>query len=326
MTTVAREGDNTGKAIAFILVAIFAISVNDMVIKQLSGGYPLHQMVFFRSLIAVPFSLVFLHMEGGWRELRTDRLGLHGLRALLIVAANMLFFAGLAVLPLADATALFFVAPLFITLLSIPVLGEVVGPRRLAAVAIGFVGVLVMMVPGREAGGAGLWAMALPVLAALGYAGMQVLTRKLGISSKASAMAIYVQAAFIAVSVLFWLVAGDGRFTEGLTDESLIFLLRAWVWPTPEDWALFVLIGVFGSVIGYGLSQAYRSASAATVAPFEYAQLPMAVFWGWVIFGQWPGPLVFAGIFLIAGAGLYVFLRERKRARPLASARPLRRQ
>ena len=140
------------------------------------------------------------------------------------------------------------------------------------------------------------------------------MTRKLGAVSKASALAAYIQLSFLVVSSLFWLVAGDGRFAEGLTDESAIFLLRAWTWPTDEDWQLFALLGFLSAGIGYGLAQAYRSATAATVAPFEYLVMPLAILWGWVIFGEWPGTSAFAGMAIIASAGLYVFARERVRA------------
>lgn len=123
------------------------ISVNDMLAKSLSGGYPLHQVVFVRSMIGLSGSLVFLRLEGGVPLLRTDRPALHALRAGLIVVANMTFFAALAVMPLGAATALFFVAPLFISLLAIPVLAEPVGRSRMAAIVVGLAGVAVMMAP-----------------------------------------------------------------------------------------------------------------------------------------------------------------------------------
>ncbi len=309
------EGAST-RGIAFILVAVFCMSVNDMTIKILSGDYPLHQMVFVRSAIGICFSLAILQAEGGVRQLKTDRPGLHVLRGLLIVIANMAFFAALAALPLATATALFFVAPLLITLLSVPFLGETVGPRRMAAVIVGFLGVLVMQRPWAEPGEVGRLVLVLPLVAALAYASMQVLTRRLRASALASVMAIYIQGMFLIVGALFWLVAGDGRFAEGLESESLIFLLRAWVWPTAEDWPLFLLIGLMSAVIGYSISEAYRSADAAAVAPFEYLALAMAIFWGWAVFGELPGPEVMAGIALVAGAGLYVFLREGRRGAP----------
>lgn len=316
----SRLANKPALGIGFIVLGMFCISINDMLVKLLSGGYPLHQMVFVRSVVGITFSFVILQFEGGLAALRTDRPWLHLARGLLIVFANLSYFAALAAIPLADATAIFFVAPLFITLLSIPLLGEKVGIRRLSAVVIGFFGVLIMMRPGVGASGsdADRLVLILPILAALAYAGMQILTRRLGAFSTASAMALYLQATFLAVGALFWLVAGDGRFAEGLENESAIFLLRAWTWPTPEDWLLFGLLGAMSAVVGYALSQAYRSADAATVAPFEYVALPMAIFWGWTIFGDFPDAWVLCGILLIVGSGVYVFLRERQKQRESA--------
>jgi len=322
-----RTGDNAKRGISFILLGMLCISINDLIIKQLSGAYPLHQMVFVRSLIGITFSLLFLQFEGGLKMLRTRQPGLHALRGLLVVCANMSYFAALAVIPLADATALFFVAPLLITLLSIPFLGERVGARRISAVAIGFVGVLIMLRPGSEptTESPDRTILLLPIFAAFAYACMQILTRRLGVSSTASAMALYIQGMFILVSAGFWLIAGDGRFAEGLQNDSAIFLLRAWTWPAEGDWKWFFVLGLMSAIIGYSLSQAYRSADAATIAPFEYVALPLAIAWGWLVFDHLPDLWVGTGILLIAGSGIYVFLREKQRGRPVASRRPLRR-
>ncbi len=314
-------------AILFILLGMLCISINDMLIKYLSGQYPLHQMILVRSAIGICFSLVILQFEGGIAMLRTNQIGLHALRGLCIVAANMTFFAALAVIPLADATALFFVAPLFITVLAIPFLGEQVGLRRLGAVVVGFLGVLIMLRPGADSANftSERFVLLLPILAAFAYACMQILTRRLGVASKASAMAIYIQATFIVVSLAFWAIAGDGRFAEDAESQSLVFLLRAWTWPTEEDWLLFLVLGAVSAVIGYSLSQAYRSANAATVAPFEYAALPLSIFWGWMVFGHLPDLWVMCGIVMIAASGVYVFLREGTKKREVASGRPVRR-
>ncbi len=318
--------NDAARGIGFILLGILAISLNDMLIKLLSGGYPLHQMVFVRSCIGLCFSFLFLRLEGGVALLRVDRPALHLLRGALVVVANMTFFAALAVLPLAEATALFFAAPLFITLLSIPLLGERVGPWRLGAVVAGFAGVLVMLRPWQGALDTPRLVLVLPVVAALTYALMQLLTRRLGVTAKASAMAIYIQGTFLVVATGFFLVAGDGRFAEGAENESLVFLLRAWVRPEGGDVWLFLALGGCSAVIGYSLSAAYRAADVATVAPFEYAALPLAVLWGWLVFGEWPSGPVWAGIALIGGAGLFVFLRERRKNRPLVSRTKVRRR
>ena len=246
----------------------------------------------------------------------------------MIIFANMTYFAALAVLPLAEATAVFFVAPLMITLLSIPLLGEKVGPLRIGAVVVGLVGVIIMTRPWESDASrdVSLWVYLLPIIAALAYALNQVLTRKLGVSSKASAMAIYIQVGFIIVSGLFWLVAGDGRFAAGVENGSLVFLLRAWVWPEGQDVWLFLALGVNSAIVGYCLSAAYRIADAATIAPFEYTGLPLAILWGWLVWGEFPGPVVMAGIALILGAGLFVFLRERQKKRYVVTRKRLHRR
>ena len=320
MTTAVQSRSAAG--IIFISVGMLAISVNDMLIKALSGGYPLHQIVFIRSAIGIFFGVMILQMEGGLSLLKTDRPWLHLFRGLLVAASNMTYFVALAVLPLAEATALFFVAPLFITLLSIPVLGERVGPLRMGAVLVGFGGVIIMQRPweGSEALGVSRIVLLLPVVAALTYAMLQVLTRKLGATSRASAMTLYIQMTFIVVSGLFWLVAGDGRFAEGQDNASLQFLLRAWVWPAPQDWWPLIGLGLNSTIIGYCLSQAYRLSDAATVAPFEYLGLPLAVFWGWLLWAELPDIAVWIGMALIVVSGLFVFLREQQKSRRVARA------
>ncbi|XDA97367.1 DMT family transporter [Sulfitobacter sp. LCG007] len=324
MTAIAQN--RAGAGIGFILAGILAISLNDMLIKHLSGGYPLHEIVLARSAIGIIVSLCIVQFEGGWTILRTARPGLQLLRCLLVVMSNMTFFVALAAIPLAEATALFFAAPLFITLLSVPFLGEKVGPIRLGAVAVGFLGVLIMQRPWEGAANLEVTriVLLLPVFSAITYAMNQILTRKLGVTSKASALSVYIQATFIGVSMLFFLFAGDGRYAAGSESASLGFLLRAWVWPHGSDLWVMIALGANSAIIGYCLAQAYRLADAATVAPFEYVGLPLAVFWGWVVFGDLPSWEVWTGIMLILAAGLFVFLRERQKARAITHP-PVRR-
>ena len=125
---------------------------------------------------------------------------------------------------------------------------------------------------------------------------------------------------------MFWLVAGDGRFAEGVENESLVFLLRAWVWPEGTDIYLFLALGFSSSIVGYCLSAAYRIADAATIAPFEYTGLPLAILWGWLIWDDLPEPVAMMGIALILGAGLFVFLRERQKKRYIVTRKRLHRR
>lgn len=290
--------------------AVFLFSLQDSLIKWLSDRYPLHEVILARATVATLVLLFVVRLEGGWRVLRSAQPGLNVARGLLIVMANMCFFLSLASMALADAVALFFVAPLFITMLSIPILGEHVGAHRWIAVVVGMVGVIVMLRPGD-----GLVdpVALLPVVAAFCYACMQMLTRRIGLADKASTMAVYIQGAFIAVSCLFGLVAGDGRFA-GSGHPSIEFLLRAWVVPQGADVLLVAGIGVMNAGGAYLISQGYRLAEATVVAPFEYVAMPFAVLWGLLFWSDWPDATAFAGIGLIVGAGLYVFYRETVRA------------
>jgi S-adenosylmethionine uptake transporter len=303
---------SAGAGILLILLAVFFISINDALIKMLSGGYPLHQVIFLRSAIGLLFGLPLLWLEGGWRHLRTDQPFLHFGRCLCLLIANSCFFAALAAMPLAEVTAIFFVAPLMITLLAIPVLGERVGPWRLAAVVLGFAGVLIMQRPLADAQSldANRLVMLLPVLAAVTYAMTQVLTRKLGATSKASVLALYVQAAYVSLSLVVYLIAGDGRFEHLWDNPSAQFLLRAWIWPSPGDQWIFLFLGILSAAVGYCFSQAYRMANAATIAPYEYSGMLFAVIFGMLFFNETPDAVAWLGMTLIVGAGVFVFLRE----------------
>ncbi|NOX74692.1 MAG: DMT family transporter, partial [Alphaproteobacteria bacterium] len=262
-----------------------------------------------------------LPFEGGLKTLRTKRLPLHLVRGLCVVVANMTFFLGLAAMPLADAVGIFFVSPLIITVFSVIFLREVVGPHRWAAVGIGLIGVIIMLRPGS---GSFQLAALLPLTAAFAYASLHILTRKIGGTEKASTMTFYIQITFIAVSALMGLFLGDGQLA-GTGDTSLDFLLREWAAPDPGDYILFAALGLTSTIGGYLISQAYRMAEAGLAAPFEYVAMPLAIFWGVVVFGEWPDRVAWIGISLIVGGGLYAFLREAVQGRMVSANAPKRR-
>ena len=205
------QAGSVQKASFYVFLGMLCISINDLLVKQFSKNYPLHEIIFIRSLIAILLILLLVKSEGGLKILKTQQPIQHALRAVAIFLCNMIFFSAIATLPLATATALFFVAPIFITLLSIPLLGEKVGIRRLLAVYTGFLGVFIMMNPNT-------WSMSdippfiyfLPVIAAVLYALMQIMTRKLSKSSKPAALAFYIQLTFVIFSLIFGFIFGDG--------------------------------------------------------------------------------------------------------------------
>ena len=317
MISAIRSSSPRIRAILCVLLSIVFYTANDSTIKWLSGGYPLHEIVLFRAAVALGFTLIIVQLEGGFSILRVRRPGLHILRGLLVMCANMGFFLGLATLPLAENTAIFFLAPLFITALAVPILGERASALRWAAVLTGFLGVVIMVRPG--SGVIQITAL-LPVGGALAYALMQMMTRKLGVRDKASTLAFYVHATYIVACVSIWTIAGDGRFSDG-SDPTIDFLFRRWIWPGNDDLLLMVLAGFLVAMAGYLVSQAYRLSEAAVIAPFEYLALPLAVFWGYQLWGDLPDFISVLGMVLIAGSGLFVFYRETMKGRSLAGRR-----
>ena len=298
-------------------------SINDVTIKFLSGDYPLHEVVFLRATLGMILLLaILIPFSGGFGQLRTRRLGIHIIRGLCVVFANMTFFLGLAAMPLADAVAIFFVSPLIITAFSVIFLRETVGPRRWAAVGIGMLGVLVVMRPGSAAF---QLASLYPLTAAVGYAALHILTRKIGGTETAVTMTFYIQLVFISVSAAIGLAFGDGRLA-GSGDPSLEFLLRAWIMPSPSDFWLLGLLGIASTLGGFMISQAYRLCEAGLAAPFEYVALPLSIFWGFMVFDEWPDNLTWVGVILIMAGGLYMFWRETQADKPIASASPPKRR
>jgi S-adenosylmethionine uptake transporter len=306
--TVAVRARGQTVGIICILCGMVALSLQDTIIKWVSGDYPLHEIVLARATIATGLTVVYARFTGGLRVLKTRRLGLQIARGLLITVANLSYFLALAAMPLAEAAALFFVAPLFITVLAVPVLGERVGVRRCLAVLAGLAGVVVMVRPGGDA----FQAVAL----------LPVLTRRLGVTDSTAALAFYVQSTFVVVSAAIGVTLGDGGFA-GFAHPSLQFLLRAWAWPGLFDGALFVACGFLVGIGALLLSQAYRVSEANVVAPFEYVALPMAVMWGYLLWDDVPDGIAVLGMALIVGSGLFVLYRETVRGRVVAAKRPM---
>lgn len=305
-----------------ILLAIggaIVLSMNDLAIKALSDAYALHQVILIRAFIGIILVLAVAGYSGaGLAQLRTRRWRAHLLRVAIVMVSNVTYFVGLSLMPLADAVATAFVAPMFVTLMSAVILREKVGPRRWAAVAVGMVGVLIMTRPGA---GVIQPAAILVLISAFCYASSHMMTRRMRDTESAMTLNFYVQCGFIVVSLAFGLFVGDGSFAQA-PGSTFEFLFRPWHMPPLDDYWAFVATGVAVGVGGLMMSQAYRTTEAALVAPFEYVGMPMAIFWGVVVFGTFPDATAWAGIALICGAGLYTLWRETIRKKDVDVAAP----
>ena len=289
------------------VLAAVCFSAVDVIIKFLSGDYPLYQITFLRTVVAmVVILLVIVPLTGGYTNLRTKNAKTHILRGAFVVCANFLFFLGLAALPLAEAVAIFFISPLLIAAFSIFFLGDVVGPRRWAAIIVGLIGVMIVLRPGTEAF---QLAALLPIGAAACYAMLHVLTRRIGATDSATALVLYVQFTMLTVSLIAGLALGHGAF-DHFDHPSAAFLLRAWSWPTGFDTLLIILLGITIALGGFSISAAYRNSAPAFIAPFEYVAMPFALVFGVTIFGEYPDRIALVGIALIVASGLILIWRE----------------
>lgn len=287
-------------------LAAVCFSCVDVLIKFLSDGYPLYQITFLRTLVALSLIGAIVGITGKGADLKTTHFKIQMLRGLLVVFANFLFFLGIAALPLAEAVAIFFVSPLLIAVFSILFLGETVGPRRWAAIMVGFLGVLIVLRPGTDAFQT---AALLPIGAAISYGLLHILTRRIGTTDSTTSLVFYTQLVMLAVSSGAGLAFGHGNFNV-YKHPSATFLLRAWVWPSPVDTALIVALGITIAAGGFAISAAYRRSDAAFIAPFEYVAMPFALVFGIVIFAEYPDRTALFGIALILGSGLFLIWRE----------------
>lgn len=302
---------DNGRGILFLAAGIAIFSLQDVILKWLSGDYPLHQAMVLRSLTAIPFFLVLLRLEGGFQSLFTSGTRAMLWRGLIMFVAYFAYYLALPALPLATTVALYFSAPLFITILSVAMLGESVGPRRWAALAAGFGGVVIMVRPGSDLFD---WAALLPVVSGFCYALSMIHARRLGTTETAAALAFWGNAVFLVLALILSAIFGTGAF-EGAAHPSLAFILRGWVTPTPFDLSLMMATGLVAALGLTFLTQAYRLAEASVVTPFEYSAMIWSVLWGWLVWRELPDAVAWAGIAVIIGAGLYILWREARSSR-----------
>lgn len=290
------------RGILFLIGGVLIFSTQDVLIKYLSNGYPLFEIMFFRSLSAIVPSLILVHFDSGLPSLKTKQMGAHFLRSILLFLSYTFYYLGLAALPLADAVALFYTAPFFVTVLSIMILHEYVNLHQWTSLMTGFMGVLIMLHPGF---GIIDKAAILPILAALTYACSVLFTRHFAYSESASVMGFSLVVYSILISGGLGLLLGNGLMPED-SNPILKFINRPWIFPPAKDLGIMVGIGVFVSVGFYCLTQAYRVAKPSTVTPFEYVGMVPAVLWGFFLWNEIPSLTTLMGILIIISSGIYL--------------------
>lgn len=257
--------------------------------KVLTEEFHPLQVVIFRHGVAFLFMVALFLPRHGPRIMLPRRPALQIVRGLFGITSSVLYFTGLVSISLATAAAISFTAPLVVTALSVPLLGEKVGAHRWAAVAAGFAGAMIIIQPGAD--GAAQWGALLLVGSAGCSAMYQIITRKLAGQDRAETTNIW----------------------SGLVGSAVILLLVPFVWRTPThlgSWLLFVSLGFVGGFGHYLLTKAFERGPASLLSPFNYLQLIGATFTGYVLYRQLPDGWTWLGAAVIVGAGLYIAHRE----------------
>jgi drug/metabolite transporter (DMT)-like permease len=289
---MSRHGtDDHARGIGYMVLGVAGLSWMDALGKRVAAGYSVFEMLAIRSTVAVVLLLALLALRGNLGALRTQQRAAHALRAACGLVSFLCFYAALRHLRLADAVAVSFGAPFMVTALGRLVLKEPVGPRRWLAIAVGFLGMLLIVRPS----GRGFQPAALLVLVSgVAYALLMVLARWMTRPHRPPENTY---------SFVFYMLAG----------QTLAgWLATVGVWKAPDAQALLEMsaMAVFGILGNYGLAQAFRTAPVATVAPFEYTGLLWAVLLGALVFGEVPPPMFWVGAAVIVGAGLYTLRAE----------------
>lgn len=280
------------RAVAMMLLAVATFSLMDAGLKQLSTHYPAFQVAALRGAASLPFVLVWALSTGGVRPLLRVRWPLHLLRGAMGVAMMASFVYALRTLPLSTAYSIFFVAPLLVTALSVPILGERVGPRRWTAIAIGLIGTLVLLRPTGE-GLVSIASLAV-LLAAVMYAVSAISVRVLARTDSTQSMMVWLMALMaIGAGLLAW---------------------PGWTPVAGADLWLILGIGVAGGIGQYAVTEAFRVGEASLIAPLEYTALVWGVLLDLTLWGVLPDGVTWVGAAIIVASGLYLLRRERVQA------------
>ena len=289
---------NTGRGIMLKLLSVMVFTIMAALVKATAETVPPGQQVFFRSFFAIPVILVWLALRRELHKgLRAHDPIKHVYRGVLGTAAMALGFAALGFLPLPEATAIGYAAPLLVVIFAAMFLGEDVRAFRLILVLVGLAGVIIVLTPrfnlsGDQVSLAQTLGAVLALSGAACTALSQIFIRKLVMEERTAV-------------IVFW-------FSATSSILALATIPFGWVWPSVPVLALLVLIGLLGGLGQILLTSAYRFAPASVVAPFEYASILLALAIGYAVFGDMPTPAMLGGSAIVIAAGIAIIWRERQ--------------
>ena len=296
------------KGIGFLLLAMLIGSLQAVAVKWIGGNYSVLEIVTFRSLVALPITLLFFRLEGGKGLPTTSQPKLQYVRGIFLFLSYTTFMMGLAALPLADIESIRFSGPMMITILSVFMLGEKVELRRWLALIVGFAGILLIVKPGSTNFNEGSIFVLLSVFF---YALTVILTRKMNATDSSATMAYFSSWVYLIAAFIFSpLAAAVGEIPNA--HPSIAFLFHAWTMPTLLDFFIMSGLGLVWAAWAYFMTRAYSTAQASVIAPFEYASLPINVMWGFLFWHEIPTWVTVAGALLTLSSGMYLLFQDQK--------------
>ena len=312
--------NNNPRGIILILIAMMIFSVQDGIMKHIFSFVSLYEVYLIRTLVSFILILLFLKLTKKPIVFKTHYPLLTFCRVLLFFFGFSFFYISLTVLPLATATALFFVTPFLITVFASIFLKEEIGPRRWSAVIIGFIGVYIILNPNFSNFD---YLSLTPILCAFCYSLSMIIIKKTSDKDSVYTQTFTFYLGAIFISSIFYFIIGDGQYNTGVNPASQ-FIFKEWFTDLESSMFLMITTGVTATLAFLLLFTAYSIASPSVVSPFEYSILLWSSLIGWVFFEEIPSLRTAIGILIIVSSGIYIFVREYARNQSIATEKPLR--
>ena len=312
--------NNNTKGIILILVAMLIFAVQDSLMKYIYNYVALYEVYLFRTIVSFTLIIVYLKILKKPIVFKTHYPLLTFCRVILFFFGFSSFYIALTIMPLATATALFFVTPFLITIFAKFILKDQIGPRRWMAVIVGFIGVYIILNPNFD--DFDYFSLS-PILCAFCYALSMIIIKKTSKKDNVYQQMFQFYIGAMIISTIFYFFIGDGRY-DTVDNPAAQFIFREWFSNLEFSLIYMIVLGFTAAAAFLLIFSAYRIASPAVVSPFEYSILVWSTLSGWIFFNEVPKINTMIGMCLIVGGGIYIFIREKVQEQSIATEKPLR--
>ena len=312
--------NNNTKGIILILAAMLIFAVQDSLMKYIYSSVALYEVYLFRTIVSFTLIIIYLKILKKPIVFKTHYPLLTFCRVILFFFGFSSFYISLTIMPLATATALFFVTPFLITIFAKFILKDQIGPRRWIAVIVGFIGVYIILNPNFD--DFDYFSLS-PILCAFCYALSMIIIKKTSKKDNVYQQMFQFYIGAMIISIIFYFFIGDGRY-DTIDNAAAQFIFREWFSNLEFSLIYMIILGFTAAAAFLLIFSAYRIASPAVVSPFEYSILVWSTLSGWIFFNEVPKINTLIGMCLIVGGGIYIFIREKAQEQSIATEKPLR--